>query len=99
MKNSGQTSEDNMDSGALSSPLSFLHSGDYWYVSAYLDDRGRFGFYWIPRSDTTSSSNGLYFSNVYLNPQYFTNRGSGFAVRCLSDSPNPSPLSLILAIL
>ena len=100
MKNEGQTSEDNMDSGILSSPLSLLRNGGYFSANtAGQSDRGGYGYYWSLRSANTTGSNALDFGNTYLGPQYGSNRGIGFAVRCVASSPNPSPLSLILAIL
>ena len=96
MKNTGQTAEDNMDSGVLSSPLSFLRSGDLVWNSAGSSNRNASGHFWLPRSDNTSGSNYLRFRNTDLGPQNSSYHGYGFAVCCVA---NPSPLSLILAIL
>ena len=100
MKTCTSNCESNTDSGLLSNPLSFLRSGSFaWYYAGQYG-RGGNGYYWSLRSASTTGSNTLGFSSTYLYPQYSSNRGDGFAVRCESVfSPNPSPLSLILAIL
>ena len=85
MKNNSQTSEDNRDSGLLSSPLSFLRSGYFYWGNAGLNDRGGSGNYWSLRSNSTTNSYYLYFNNTGLNPQYSNNRGNGFAVRCVAE--------------
>ena len=79
MKNNGET----RDAGVLSNPLSFLRSGDFaWdYAGAY--NHGSGGYYWLSRSRSTAYSNNLYFSNTYLDPQYYDGHGGGFAVRCV----------------
>ena len=100
MKNCGRNCESNQDSGVLSEPLSFLRNGDFnWGIDAIMSGRGGNGDALSLRSSNTTLSNGLFFSNIYLFPQHSLNRGNGFAVRCVATSPNPSPLSLILAIL
>ena len=83
MKNSGQTQEDNRDSGVISSPLSFLRSGDFDYASAGQGNRSAAGLYWSLRSDNTTASNFLGFVNTFLNPQNSNSRGFAFAVRCV----------------
>ena len=99
MKVQGQTTEDNRDSGVLSNPRSFLHSGGFYWNYAGLVNRSGDGNYLSLRSANTTSSNYLAFGSTGLSPQGNGSRGYGFAVRCGSIPPNPSPLSLILAIL
>ena len=84
MKNSGQTQEDNRDSGVISSPLSFLRSGDFDYASAGQGNRSAAGLYWSLRSANTTYSNYLLFGDTGLVPQYNFYRGYGFAVRCVA---------------
>ena len=96
MKSNWQTTEDNRDSGVLSNPLSFLRSGFFYWLDSTLGVHGSQGLYWSLRSGTTELSNGLYFHGTHLDPQSFGPHGYGMAVRCVT---NPSPLSLILAIL
>ena len=69
------------DAGVLSNPLSFLRSGYFSWNSAGLGGRGGGSYYWSLRSVNTTNSNGLNFSDTYLNHQYVNNRGYGFAVR------------------
>ena len=122
MKNNGQTTENNPDSGILSNPLSFPHSGYVYVIDAGLHNRGYYGLYWSLHSIDTTASYGLFFHTTGLHPQNYDYRGFGFAVRCvitpnglvvslpilyvqkagnylLTQATNPSPLSLILAIL
>ena len=99
MKNNSQTSEDNRDSGVLSSPLSFLRSGRLNWDSASLFNRGSYSGYWSLRSASTVASSYLSFYDTSLAPQGNYPHGGGFAMRCVGTPPNPSPLSLILAIL
>ena len=86
MENNSQTSEDNRDSGLLSSPLSFLRSGLFYWSVAGLNSRGGSGdgYYWFLRSYSTTFSSNLYFHNTNLNPQSSNYRGNGFAVRCVT---------------
>ena len=84
MKNTGQTEEDNRDSGLLSNPLSFLRSGRFYWNSAGLGSRGIYGDYWSLRSYSTTDSNELYLGNTSLNPYANDHRGFGYAVRCES---------------
>ena len=82
MKNNGETTENNRDSGLLSNPLSFLRNGGYfaWYdIGIY--DRGGRGYYWSLRSTSTTLSNYLDFYSSSLNSLLYYDRGSGFAVR------------------
>ena len=81
MKNNGQTTENNRDSGILSSPISFLHSGRYTWDNATLHDRGAFSLYELSRSNNTTNSNLLYTGYTYLETQAQINRGHGFAAR------------------
>ena len=93
MKN---VTEADRDSGLLSNPLSLLHSGFFYWNEAILGSRGSGGLYWSLRSSSTATANLLGFSNTGLLPQDGNVHGFGFAVRFVV---NPSPLSLILAIL
>ena len=95
MKNVWQTGN-NQDSGVLSNPLSFLHSGYFRWSNADLINRGWNGSYWSFRSTDDTRSYLLAFSDILLASQHNDYRGNGFAVRFVV---NPSPLSLILAIL
>ena len=83
MKNNDQIVGDDYDAGTISSPMSFVYSGDYWSPSAGTDDRDRYGFYWSLRSYNTMFSNALLFDTNarLLTNAYYTNRGVGFAVR------------------
>ena len=83
MKNNGDTTEDNRDSGILSNPLSFLRSGIFYWSSADPYDRGGSGYYWSLRSATTTHSCNLNFGSTGLNPQNLNDRGNGYAVRCV----------------
>ena len=83
MKNDGQTTENDRDSGVLSSPLSFLHSGYFYWNSAGRGNRDSYGRYWSPRSTGITVSNSLGFSNAFLSSQNYNDRGYGFAVRCV----------------
>ena len=83
MKDYNQTSEDNQDSGLLSNPLSFLRNGYFYWVNAGLANRGGYGYYWSLRSTTKISSNSLLFYGTRLYLQYGSNRGMGYAVRCI----------------
>ena len=84
MKNDGQTTENNRDSGMLSNPLAFVRSGYFRWSGASLDNRGSNGSYWYLRSHSTTSSNYLNFSNAGLVPQNGGDRGYGLAVRCVT---------------
>ena len=115
MNNNGETAEDNRDSGVLSNPLSFLHSGSFVWYGASLNLRGSYGFYWLLQSTNTTYSGYLRLDDKYLSPLNGNDRANGFAVRCVVSLPilyvqkagnylltkvtNPSPLSLLLAIL
>ena len=96
MKDNNQTSEDNRDSGILSSPISILRSGLLGWNHSSAEGRGIYGLYWSPRSYTTTYAYDLYFHNLSINFNSVDTHGMGQAVRCVA---NPSPLSLILAIL
>ena len=64
--------------------LSFLLSGDYYYVSSALVARGSYGNYWSLRGLSGTSANDLNFYSTGINPQDGYGRGYGFAVRCLA---------------
>ena len=81
MKSYNQTSENSQDSGVLSNPLSFIHSGNVGSSSAYLDYRGSIGMYWSLHSVNTEIANGLYLYGTRLNSQSNDFHGDGFAVR------------------
>ena len=84
MKNGAEAPEtNNRDSGVLSDPLSFIHSGYFIWGEAYLYSRGNNGLYWSLRSANTIVSNGLDFSSVGMYSQSGSARGYGFAVRLL----------------
>ncbi|MBQ3430570.1 hypothetical protein IJG20_00485, partial [Candidatus Saccharibacteria bacterium] len=80
MSNSGST----RDYGLLSAPLSYVRSGYYYWSSTGLNNRGSVGDYWSLRSSNTTLSSSLNFSSSSLNPQDYSRRGYGFAVRCVS---------------
>ena len=80
MSNSGST----RDYGLLSAPLSYVRSGYYYWNSTGLNNRGSLGYYWSLRSSNTTYSDYLSFNSSYLGPQNSSNRGNGFAVRCVS---------------
>ena len=77
--------ESGQDAGVLSNPLSFLRSGYFYWVNASLRTRGGDGYYWSPRSNDTTYSSRLVFHDTYLDTQYSSYRGTGFAVRCESN--------------
>ena len=81
--NTSYSMNGNEDSGVLSNPLSFLHSGDFVWYSAGLN-HSDYGRYWSLCSYSTVYSFGLRFYNTNLNPQLTNERGDGFAVRCTS---------------
>ena len=89
-------SENERDAGVISTPLSFHRTSCYDCGNASLDNRNG-GYYQSLRSVNTIYANVFGFYNTTINPQSYDIRGYGFAVRC--DKTNPSPLSLILAIL
>ena len=80
MKNDGETTESNRDSGILSNPLSFLHSGFYGWSTAELLNRGVVGNYWSLRSANLNFSCNLGFVNNGLSTRVNSNRGDSFAV-------------------
>ena len=80
MKITGQTSEDNIDSGLLSNPLSFLHSANFNWDGASLGWLGGAGYYWSLRSTDATFSNDLLHNNTYLVPLDYSQHGFGFAV-------------------
>ena len=67
------------DYGLLSAPLSYVRSGGYYWSSTELSSRGSLGYYWSLRSNNTTYSDNLRFLSSYLNPQYYSTRGYGFA--------------------
>ena len=70
------------DSGVLSNPLSFIHSGSFGWDFAGLNNRGTLGNYWSLRSASTTDSYRLLFSSSHLGPQNGAGgHGYGFAVR------------------
>ena len=79
MKNEGEE----RDSGLLSSPLSFVRSGDFNWRVADLGYRGSWGDYWFSRSSSTTGSSSLDFDTNYLLTQSGYERGYGYAVRCV----------------
>ena len=81
------------DSGVLSSPLSFLRSGNFRYQNASIGNRTSVGMYWIANSNDTQNSNSLYFYAEYVNTHDHDPRGMGFAVRCVR--PSKSFITLI----
>ena len=99
MKYNNQTSEDNRDAGVLSIPLSFIRSGAYRWQEGRPYNRNGEGVYWSSNSVATDQSLDLRFAFSYLYSARNDSFGYGHAVRCVELLPNPSPLSLILAIL
>ena len=87
------------DFGLLSSPLSYVRSGDYAWDSTGLVNRGSRGYYWSLRSGNATSSNGLYFYSSALGPQYSSDRGYGFAVHKISKPKPPFTFRLSLYII
>ena len=79
MKNNTQTTENNRDSGVLSNPISFLRSGNLYWSGAFPNNRGEYGYYWLPSSYSDIYANYLRFDNTNLNPQGIDPRGFGFA--------------------
>ena len=67
-------------------PLSFLRSGGYYWYSGGLNGRGSLGRYWSAASYSDTNSYNLYFSSSSLYPRRTSNKGYGFAVRCVASS-------------
>ena len=72
------------DSGILSTPLSFLHSGYLGWEVADLYARGVHSNYWTLRSESATFSSILYSNNISLVPQTRAYQGNGDAVRCVA---------------
>ena len=103
------------DAGLLSDPLSLLRNGYFNWNNAVPGVRSVGGLFWALRSAATSTSAGLRFDNTVLYSQSYFEHGYGFAVcrvvslpilyvqkagnYLLTQATNPSPLSLIPAIL
>ena len=83
MKNDTQITENDIDAGALSNPLSFLRSGRFVWRDADLYYRGGSSAFWTLRSVGTTNSNYFFTSKDYLDPLYSLQRGAGMAVRCV----------------
>ena len=49
-------------------------------------DEAGYGYYWSAASNSTTLSYYLAFNSSYLYPRYNTNKGYGFAVRCVAPS-------------
>ena len=98
MKDSGETTEDSLDAGALSNPLSFIRSGYYALDEGGLYTRNRNGNFWGLHSINLTNTARLNIGNTNLYPIISANRGMGFAVPP-TPSPNlsfPAPLQLSL---
>ena len=80
MKN-GYDKEDNMDSGVLSNPLTFVHGGRISWNKADVEVRDFYGIYWILRSDDKLYSNYFNHFDTGVNPQNSGSHGAGFVVR------------------
>ena len=69
------------DSGVLSNPFSFLHSGDFGFGSGGPYGRNSDGYYWTMDSQSKRYSYSLRAVEAEVAPQYPIYRGYGFAVR------------------
>ena len=76
----------NVDTPIQAFPLSFLRSGVYAWYSGGLNNRGSGGYYWSAASYSTPSSYYLAFYSSVLSPRLNSNKGYGFAVRCVAPS-------------
>ena len=69
-------------------PLSLVRGGYYSYYYGILNYQSSRGSYWSRRLTNASYGYGLVFINSsdlnFVNPQYSSDRGSGFSLRCLA---------------
>ena len=65
------------------SPLSILRGGYYYYSNGNLDDRGSNGFYWEGKTNSETYARYLHFASTRLLPQYNSNKGDGYSIRCV----------------
>ena len=72
------------DNGIQRAPLSFVRGGYYNYSNGILDLRGSDGFYWETRVNSGAIAYHLDFYSTNLRPQYSSNKGYGFSLRCLA---------------
>ena len=83
MKSTAETAEADKDSGLLSNPLSFIHSGYFRWEYSSLLYLGVVGGYWSLRSGDFTGSDVLYFYNADMGTQRWAQHGWGFAVRSI----------------
>ena len=82
MKNTGEATEtNNLDSGVLSSPLSFVRGGRLNWSIGEITYRDTAGDYWTLHSRADVASSGLDHFDRNLNPTTFIQHGYGNAVR------------------
>ena len=68
-------------------PLSIPFTGNYGWSNGALNGRGYSGYFWT----STATGSGTYAYNLYfsyggnVNPQYSSNKVSGFTVRCVAE--------------
>ena len=70
------------DSGILSEPFAFPHSGAYNWNSTSLGNRSSYGNYWTSHAYSTTRSHYQAFGSTIFGPQNGNNKGYGVAVRC-----------------
>ena len=73
------------------SPLDFVYTGSYFYNSGSLGEEGSFGRYWSRTAVSGSNAYYLAFDSSYVNHRSSTNRGHGFALRCVGLSATSYP--------
>ena len=66
-------------------PLNFNLSGGYHYSSAAMSYQGSSGHYWSSSAySTATNAYYLHFNASVIRPQYGSNKGLGFSVRCVA---------------
>ena len=69
------------DSGILSEPFVFSHSGSYNWSSTGLNGRSSLGHYWSSPTYSAAGSSCQSFHSIYLSPKNGNLKGFGYAVR------------------
>ena len=64
--------------------VAFIRSGNYNWNNGGLNNRTNNGNFWSSYASSVTNSRYLNFYGRYLYPQNISNKGSGFAVRCVA---------------
>ena len=65
-------------------PLSLVRGGNYRYDSGTLYNQSSYGRYWSQRLNNDVYGYFLYFNSGLVGPQFSSDRGHGFTLRCLA---------------